>query len=144
MSDETKEPIHYFDDQIPYPVEVASARTIGSPVFVGDGPETGALVCVKPVDEKYGGKTHLGIYLGQMIAGTMAISYCPELKLLSTILHYNPAIFVPEIREVIWGCESFWKVIDSEEDFEEISNEEIENLWYIKALKKLVADKEGD
>lgn len=49
----------------------------------------------------------------------------------------NPAIFVPEFNEIIWGAESWWSKIESPDDLKQITDADIENAWYVKALKKI-------
>lgn len=49
----------------------------------------------------------------------------------------NPAIFVPELKKIIYGCESWWKTIQSVDEFSKISNEDINNTWYVKLLQSL-------
>lgn len=49
----------------------------------------------------------------------------------------NPAIFVPELKKIIYGCESWWKTIRSVDEFSKISNEDIDNTWYVKLLQSL-------
>jgi len=48
-----------------------------------------------------------------------------------------PAIFVPELKKIIYGCESWWKTIQSVDEFSKISNEDINNTWYVKLLQSL-------
>ena len=49
----------------------------------------------------------------------------------------NPAIFVPELKKIIYGCESWWKTIRSVDEFSKISNEDINNTWYVKLLQSM-------
>lgn len=49
----------------------------------------------------------------------------------------NPAIFVPEFNEIIWGIESWWSKIESPDDLKQVTDADIENAWYVKALKKI-------
>lgn len=51
--------------------------------------------------------------------------------------HNNPAIFVPELKKIIYGCESWWKTIRSVDEFSKISNEDINNTWYVKLLQSM-------
>lgn len=48
-----------------------------------------------------------------------------------------PAIFVPELKKIIYGCESWWKTIRSVDEFSKISNEDINNTWYVKLLQSM-------
>lgn len=95
----------------------------------------GALVRVKPCDDKYEGKTYVGYLLGELATGSSI--QVSEGKLQCNWAGYNPAIFVPELGEVIMGYASWWGVIKSEEDFKVISDDDIANVWYVKAWRRL-------
>ena len=85
-----------------------------------------------------GTKTYLGVFLGELPTNSL-VSHDKENKL--TISHMmNPAMFVPELNKIVFGCESWWKCLESEEDFKEISDDDIDNIWYVKALKSLNND----
>lgn len=49
----------------------------------------------------------------------------------------NPAIWVPDQNRIVWGMGSWWGIIEKEEDLKKITNQDIENVWYVKALKAL-------
>lgn len=100
----------------------------------------GALVKVKPVDAKYEGKTYLGFLIGELAMGS-SITIADD-KLQCNWAHHNPAIFVPQLAEVIMGCASWWSEIESEDDFKEITGSDIENTWYVKLWKQMHAEKE--
>jgi len=92
-------------------------------------------VRIKPCGPEYGGKTYFGVYVGDI-----AISSSVKIendKISCEFAMHNPAIFVPALGKVIYGIESYWSPIESEEDMKEISDEEIGNIWYIKALKEM-------
>lgn len=38
---------------------------------------------------------------------------------------------------VAYGCESWWKTIRSVDEFSKISNEDINNTWYVKLLQSM-------
>lgn len=96
----------------------------------------GKLVKVRPCVEKDSGeeKTYLGIYLGEFIIGC-GTSYSEKTQIVSNTGMMNPAIFVPELSKVVFGCESWWGFIDSEEDLSDITDDMIENQWYVQLLK---------
>lgn len=99
------------------------------------GHEIGSLCEIRPCGEEYNNKSYVGFYLGELpIAIHTSLSKEGILK-NNTI--NNPAIFVPELKKIIYGCESWWREINSIEDFKGISKEEIENTWYVKLLKEL-------
>lgn len=101
---------------------------------MGLGHECGALCEISPCDKEYEGKSYIGIYLGDLPIAIMS-SHNPKTGILENRTMNNPAIFVPELKKIIYGCESWWREIKSIEDFKGISKEDIENTWYVKLLK---------
>jgi hypothetical protein len=55
--------------------------------------------------------------------------------------YHNPAIVVPELGKVVMGCESWWGKINTQEDLEQISDEDIRKNWYVKLLLDMVEKK---
>ena len=72
-----------------------------------------------------------------MSAISIGTSYNNETGILTNYPVDNPAIFVPELNQIIYGCESFWRKIDKVEDFSGITQEEIDNTWYVKLLREM-------
>ena len=101
----------------------------------GLGHECGCLCEIKPCGEEYQGKSYIGIYLGELPIA-IHTSFYKETGVLKNCTMNNPAIFVPELKKIIYGCESWWREIKSFEDFKGISEEDIENTWYVKLLKQ--------
>ena len=95
--------------------------------------EVGSWVAIRPCDDA---KTYLGIYLGEMPNGAM-YHYHEVKKALTLSLLDNPAIYVPELKRVIRGSESWWGSIGSPEQLKQISDADIQDVWYVKALKEL-------
>ena len=60
---------------------------------------------------------------------------------LEIIPHTNPAIFVPELKKIVFGCESWWRKIDSMDEVKDITDEDIENQWYVKLFKSIEEDR---
>ena len=50
---------------------------------------------------------------------------------------HNPAIYVPELGKVIYGMESWWHAIKDEKELKDITDNDIDNVWYVKALKEV-------
>jgi len=81
-------------------------------------------------------KTYFGILIGD-------IPLCLNSSIIEDTITvnrsmYNPAIFVPELKEIIYGCGSWWGEIKSEEELKElITDKTIEDVWYIKLLKEM-------
>lgn len=124
---------------IEYPIIVSEITlTEGSKLGLrdtGHGCKVGSLVMVKPCIEGVEEKTYLGIYIGEGSIGSY-MSYDKDNKDLKISSMYNPAMFVPELKKVIYGCESWWKEIENEEELKQITDEDINNVWYVKALKE--------
>jgi hypothetical protein len=98
------------------------------------GYKSNTLVSIRPCASEYEKKTYLGIYLGDIDVGLNA-SFVEETGTIKVHRYMNPAIFVPELGKTIFGCESWWGEIESEEQLKQITDEDIQNIWYVKLLK---------
>ncbi len=133
---------------IEYPIEVIGIDFGPKPVY-SDKPLfspkiVGKFVSVRPCDPEYDNKTYLGLYIGD-IALTNCITYHKATKRLEVLNGmFNPAIFVFDLNKVIFGCGSWWGEIKSEEQLRQITDTDIDNVWYVKALKQLNANKGED
>jgi hypothetical protein len=103
--------------------------------------KSGCLVKVRPCGEEYKNKTYLGFYIGDLALGS-SLSIKDD-KIQVEFSRYNPAIFVPELRKVIYGCESWWCEIKGESELASITDEDIQNVWYVKLLKEMNKTEEG-
>lgn len=119
--------------EIRYPIEVSAVK-ISS--LKRSDKEIGSWVSVRPCAEEYANKTFLGIYLGDLLSSGCE-SYNIQTKEISVLLNTNPAIYVPDLKKVIWGMESWWGIIDSPEKMRRITDADIENAWYVRAMKDL-------
>lgn len=97
--------------------------------------KSGCLVKIRPCGEEYGNKTYIGFYIGDLALGS-SLSVKDE-KIQLEFSGHNPAIFVPELRKIIYGCESWWGEIKDESELKNISNEDIQNVWYVKLWKEM-------
>ena len=98
------------------------------------GHKPGSFVSVRVAGED---KTRLGIYLGEMRINVGAFrSETPDAIELKPV-QANPCIFVFETGQLVYGIESWWGEIKSEEQLRQISNEDIDHVWYVKALRAL-------
>jgi hypothetical protein len=95
----------------------------------------GTLVKIRPCGEEYKNKTYLGFYIGDIALGS-SISVTDE-KIQLNFSGHNPAIFVPEIGKIIYGCESWWGEIKDEKELSSITDSDIQNVWYVKLLKQM-------
>lgn len=125
---------------IEYPITVNSIETEDIKPYTL-GYECGALCEIRPCGEEYENKSYLGIYLGELPI-TIATSYDKDTGILKNRAVNNPAIFVPELKKIIYGCESWWRKIESADDFAGISDNDIENTWYVGLPKNVKYDKE--
>jgi len=98
--------------------------------------EIGGSVAIRPSSDEYEDKTYLGIFLG----GIARIESTAFNTVEKTIIIYNrehPAFFVPKLKKIIFGFESWWKPITNIDTLKEITDEDIQNTWYVKALKEI-------
>lgn len=94
-------------------------------------------VAVRPCEEEFGGKTYLGVMIGDIALSVMA-RYDRESGVMSiTPGMLNPAIWIPEKRAVVFGCGSWWRRIKTQEDMGQISDADINNVWYVRAMRDL-------
>lgn len=107
----------------------------------GFGPECGCLCEISPCGQEYQGKSYIGIYLGEL-PFSIYTSFDDKTGILKNQTMNNPAIFVPELKKIIYGCESWWRKIERIEDFRGISEEDIQNTWYVQLLKGLKTKEE--
>lgn len=124
---------------IEYPIEVSNIETNNQlSGFMSN--RVGKFVKIKPCNKDYGGKTYLGLFLGDLPIGNN-VSYKEDSKELKISFSTNPAIFVFELNKIIYGCESWWGIIKNEDELKDISDNDINNVWYVKALKSLSQEK---
>ena len=100
----------------------------------------GALVKVRPCGEEYGNKTYLGFYIGDLPLMTTG-SFNSEKGIYKVGLFSNPAIFVPELRKIIFGIGSWWGEIESPDEIKDITDDDISNCWYVKLAKMMSEEK---
>lgn len=111
-------------------IEIAKTKAISDHLLSN----TGAPVKIRPCD---GDKTYFGILLGE-VALSIGCSVDKDENLKIQHQYYNPAIYVPELKKIVYGCESWWGEINSKEDLEKlITQETIDNVWYMKMFKQM-------
>lgn len=113
----------------------------GSEVLRGmsfSGAKPGDLVSVRPVDDKFEGKTFLGVYVGEQARGLSYEATPTEDGIVAArYSYYNPLILIPDEGVTVMGYESWWRVIRKEEDLRRITDEDIQNVWYVRAIKQI-------
>lgn len=97
----------------------------------------GDWVRVRPCAEEYRNKTYLGVFIG-----TIALGQGASIKKRSKTLTikrntYNPMIFIPDLNKVVFGCGSWWSKVEDPSVLKDITDETIDNVWYVKAMKSL-------
>lgn len=124
---------------IKYPIEVQKISYKEGHPYSEKGltAKCGDMVKVRPCAKKFDGKTFLGIFMGEVALSQGAEWHEEEGELVIKRFMYNPMIFIPEVNEVVWGCGSWWGKIKSEDDLKTITDEDINNVWYVKALNQL-------
>lgn len=90
----------------------------------------------KPVKVRFGKKTYLGVFIGELPTSAHIV-HNEETGVLTVNHMTNPAMFVPELNRLVFGSESWWSVIESPEDFTEITDDDINNVWYIRMAKSM-------
>ena len=130
---------------IQFPIEVNSIDLDDKVVDerVSFGSNQGDLVTVRPCGKEYNDKMYLGFLLGE-ISIQPRVCYNKEKKSLSFTHTKNPAIFVPELGKIIYGVESWWSKIHSEDELKDITDYDISNFWYVKLWKSMQEKKESE
>ena len=122
---------------IEYPIQVNSIKCDKmKQLMMG---RAGSLVKIRPCNKEYGDKTYLGLYLGNQ-PWSQTVSYNKELGELTVGVATNPAIYVFDLQRIIFGAESWWGIIESLEELKDITDDDINNIWYVKALKAMHKD----
>ena len=96
----------------------------------------GSLVGIRPCGKRYKDKTYLGIYLGDLPKGSY-IKFNRDSGILTVDTINNPAIYVPKLRKIIFGCESWWYSIEREDQLKDITDADINSTWYVQMAKAL-------
>lgn len=99
-----------------------------------------AWVAVRPCDESLSGRTYLGFLLGDM-ALSISARYDEASGVLSiTPAMHNPAIWVPDLGRLVFGCGSWWSEIKKPDDLRQITDADIDNAWYVRAMKDIAGE----
>ena len=121
---------NYNGRYIEYPITVNGINTSDiSPDSITFEP-----VRVRPCSDK---KTYFGIYLGDF-PRRIQTRYDTSDAMLSICAINNPCIYVPELGKVVFGDESWWSTIDPDDDITDITDDSIQNQWYVKMLREMV------
>src|SRR5690606_18107092 len=85
----------------------------------------GTFVKVRPCGAAHEGKTYLGLYVGDVALSIGWSSPDVEIRKPRPAMQ-NPCIWVPDLNEYIFGCESWWGAIETEDDLRQITDADIE------------------
>lgn len=96
----------------------------------------GKLVAIRPCAKECSGKTYIGLFLGEL-AHCPRVTYDEKSQVLNVKGMYNPAMFVPDLNKIVFGYESWWKVIENEKELKDITDDDISNVWYVRLAKTM-------
>lgn len=97
---------------------------------------SGKYVAIRPCGDNPDNKTYLGILIGECCMMAMGL-YNIEKQEIFVSDRLNPMIFVPDLMKVVLGAESWWGEINKPEDLKKITDQDIQNVWYVKALNEM-------
>jgi hypothetical protein len=126
--------------ELKFPIEVSGIafeetsawEVLGRRVTAGD------FVAVRPCDPSVQGRTLLGIYLGRLSTHA-AVRFDRASGVLGiSRAGHNPAIWVPTLRRVVMGFESWWRKIESPDDLRQITDQDIAVVPYMQMLREMV------
>ena len=101
----------------------------------------GTAVRVRPCGDEYEGKTYFGVLIGEVPLGISSrINSEGTLTVMRSM--YNPAIFVPALGEIIYGAGSWWSEIDPDQEIDQITDEMIGDVWYVKMMVEMAKGKD--
>lgn len=122
---------------IEYPITVTGITHRSERAVENGRRNTGCFVAIRPCDKDLAGKTFLGVYLGDIATDARA-AFNPKTGVLEVGLSmHNPAIWVPDLKKIVFGMESWWGVLRKPDDLKQITDADIQNVWYVKALQAL-------
>lgn len=81
-------------------------------------------------------KTYLGIYLGELVRDSFVYTRSDSQELF-VMPYQNPALFVPALSRIVWGNESWWSIIRTNKDLDNISDDDFATQWYNQLINAL-------
>ena len=111
-----------FDSKfIEYPIAVSAINQKGWSIDNSLYKDSiGKAVMVKMVGDEYGDETFFGIHLGEFPIEPI-ISHNRNSKELKVIPMFNPAIYIPKLQKIVFGCETWWSMGDKKSEKEIVS-----------------------
>ena len=118
-------------------MEVEHVDVKGTLPLVKATPLCGKFVSIQPCEDNPDKKTYLGLFIGEV---PMSWSWklnedTKTIEVTHKPLGWMPAIYVFDLNKVVFGYQSWWGVIESEEQLRQITDADIQDIWYVKALK---------
>lgn len=140
MISEERECSSFNSRYITYPIEVEDIELNNEEKPLKQNENTGRICRIRCCGKD--DTTYLGFYLGECpISNT--VNYYKDTKILKVGYLSNPAIFVPKLNRVVYGCESWWNFIKDPDNIENITDELINDQWYMKMVKNLGGNDEN-
>lgn len=125
--------------QFAFPLQVSKILVSG--VREQKNSKVGRLVRIRPVNDE---KTYLGLYLGDLVRDVVALQG-EKSKVLFLDARRNPAVYVFDLEQIVFGDSSWWAFIENEEQLNKvITDKDIEGTWYVKLLRELSKKKEAE
>ncbi len=109
------------------------------------GGKCGDWVSIRVCDDETK-KSRLGVYIGEIAVGVHAglVKHDDGSHILECGLSmHSPSIFVPSLNRVVFGHESWWGKVEGPDKLREITDEVIDGVWYVQALKALGGQSNG-
>jgi len=104
----------------------------------------GSYVSVRPCGaDNPENKTYLGIYLGAAPRGISAEQDGDNIVIMFKEYN-NPVMYVPALKRIVWGYESWWGPIETPDDLKAITDEDINTTWYVSALRSILEQGEHE
>lgn len=132
-SNDCEKCMNYRSKYIEYPIEVASIELAEG--FDLYKKSIGRIVRIKPCFEETEEKEYLGIFLGELFSCN-AVSYKRKEKHLTVTPVLNPAIYVPELKQIVYGYESWWSFIENKDEISLISRDESLKQFFIHIFEE--------
>lgn len=126
----------YKSRYIQYPITVSGIDIDDLTIHRADA--IGRPVAVRPCDPSLDGKTYLGIYLGEH-PWILSAAHNEQTERLAIRSISNPMMYIPELKRLVYGAESWWMFIETPEDLKQITDADINSVWYVQLLKSLSA-----
>jgi len=95
----------------------------------------GDFAAVSPCDDRFGGKTYLGLYLGKLPL-RINLMYSGDYgeNVIDVGMYRNPALLVPSLNRVVYGEECWWKFIESPDELQPLDEDIRRQCEYLASV----------